>query len=32
VRFQYATAFIWGVNKPIALYDRSFRLVDTLVS
>ena len=31
VRFQYATATIWGVNKPIALYDRSFTFLDALV-
>lgn len=31
VRFQYATATIWGVNKPIALYDRSFTFLSTLV-
>ena len=32
VRFQYAAATIWGLNKPIALYDRSFKLIDALVS
>lgn len=31
VRFQYATATIWGVNKPIALYDRSFTFLSALV-
>lgn len=31
VRFQYATATIWGINKPIALYDRSFTFLDALV-
>jgi hypothetical protein len=32
VRFQYATASVWGLNKPIALYDRSFSFLDALVS
>jgi len=32
VRFQYATATIWGLNKPIALYDRSFNLIDALIN
>jgi len=31
VRFQYATVTIWGLNKPIALYDRSFTFLDALV-
>ncbi|GCA81890.1 hypothetical protein [Microcystis aeruginosa] len=31
VRFQYATATIWGINKPIALYDRSNTFFDALV-
>jgi hypothetical protein len=31
VRFQYATADVWGLNKPITLYDRSFTLIDGLV-
>lgn len=31
VRFQYATSTIWGLNKPIALYDRSLTMIDTLV-
>jgi hypothetical protein len=31
VRFQYATATIWGLNKPMALYDRSFTFLDALV-
>lgn len=32
VRFQYGTATIWGVNKPIALYDRSFTFIDPIIS
>lgn len=32
VRFQYAAASIWGLHKPITLYDRSFKLIDALVS
>lgn len=31
VRFQYATATIWGINRPIALYDRSNTFFDALV-
>jgi hypothetical protein len=31
VRFQYATATIWGLNKSMALYDRSFTFLDALV-
>ncbi|PSF37761.1 hypothetical protein C7H19_09465 [Aphanothece hegewaldii CCALA 016] len=31
VRFQYATATIWGRTKPIVLVDRSFRFLDPLV-
>ncbi len=31
VRFQYAYCSIWGKPKPVILYDRSFRYVNTLV-
>jgi hypothetical protein len=31
VRFQYAYCKLWGVNKRINLYDRSFRYLDALV-
>lgn len=30
VRFQYATADVWGIAKPIVLCDRSFRFIETL--
>ena len=30
VRFQYATADVWGLTTPIVLCDRSFRFIETL--
>jgi hypothetical protein len=32
VRFQYATATIWGLTRPIVLFDRSLTFLDTLVA
>lgn len=31
VRFQHATCAIWGLTKPVALYDRTYRLLNPLV-
>lgn len=31
VRFLHATCKVWGLTKPVALYDRSYRLLNPLV-
>jgi len=31
VRFQYAYCSIWGKPRPVILYDRSYRYLDTLI-